>query len=493
MTPAPQAARARAAALLLGSALALGACASAPDLGPAPTAKALAPSPASLQASPGPSSPWPADAWWRSYGDPQLTALIEEGLAGSPDMAQAQARLRRARAAAEQTGAARFPQLSASAQAAEAKDSVNNGLPAFLASDEWRETAQARLDLSFELDFWGKNRAAFRAAASDAWAAEAEAAATRLALSTAIASAYADLARLHADRDAAQDALKSRRESAELIAGRHAEGLETLAALRRAEAERAGAEGELAALDESLALTRNALAALLGEGPDRGRAIGRPAVSRLAAAGLPANLEVELIGRRPDLTASRLRAESAAQRIRVARADFYPNVRLSALVGLQSVGLGALTNAGSDFASVGPAVSLPIFSAGRLEGAYRGARADYDAAIAGYDATVVRALREVADAVASRQALARRLDRNRAALDAAEDAARLVVDRYKGGLSTYLDVLAAEDSLIAQRRAVADLEARAFSLDVALVRALGGGFRAPPSVTASLPQPPPRT
>ncbi len=131
---------------------------------------------------------------------------------------------------------------------------------------------------------------------------------------------------------------------------------------------------------------------------------------------------------------------------------------------------------GSDIGSVGPAISLPIFEGGRLRAGLRGAEADRDAAVANYDAAVTEAFRQVADAVASSRALTAQLDDSRAALAASEDAFRIAKLRYQGGLSTYPAVLLAEQGVLTRRRIVADLQARALSLDVALVRALGGGF-----------------
>jgi outer membrane protein TolC len=174
--------------------------------------------------------------------------------------------------------------------------------------------------------------------------------------------------------------------------------------------------------------------------------------------------------------AARLRSEAAAERVKVAKADFYPNVNLTAVIGVESLGIGNLARAGSDFGAVGPAISLPIFKGGTLEGAYRGARAEYDAAVASYDAAVTQALSDVGDVAASERALDSRLSKSREALASAQQAYQIVQNRYAGGLSTYLEVLSTEDLLIANRQTVADLETRAFTLDVALVRALGGGF-----------------
>jgi len=466
------------AALLLGAAaMALSACASVPQLGAAPQSKP-ATSYAAGEAFAAPRSEWPSDNWWRAYGDSQLDALIQEALSGSPSLTQAQARVRRAEAFAEQAGAARKPQVGLEAAAGAAKQSYNNGVPKAFVPQGWNDTGRVGANLSLDLDLFGKNRALLAAAVSDAEAARADAAAARLMLSTAVAGAYADLAQIHADRDAAQDALRVRSDSEKLIGQRLEQGLETRAAFERAHAGRAAAEAELAALDEAVGLARNAMAALLGQGPDRGHAIARPTPGAIRAFGLPDNLQADLVGRRPDIVAARLTAEAAGKRIMAAKADFYPNVNLTAFLGVQSLGLDMLTKSGSTVGNVGPAVSLPIFSGGRLEGAYRGARADYDVAVAAYDQTLTQALKDVADAAVSARALDVRLGKSREALAASEAAYELTRARYARGLGTYLDVLSAEDSLIDNRRAVADLETRAFTLDVALIRALGGGYRA---------------
>jgi NodT family efflux transporter outer membrane factor (OMF) lipoprotein len=461
--------------LLAGAAAALTACASVPHLGAAPQPKPAGAYAAELTFS-APVSEWPADRWWAAYGDRQLDALIDEALKDSPDLAKAQARLRRAEAIAQVTSSTLGPHVTAVAAAAEAKQSYN-GIPKAIVPQGWNDTGLVGAGLDWQLDLFGKNRARLAAATSEAEAARADAAYARLALSTSIAAAYADLAQLYADRDAAEDALRVRRDSEALIAARNAQGLETQAAQERSHAARAGAEAELAALDEAIGLTRNRIAALMGQGPDRGLSLARPAPDTIRAFGLPQNLQAELIGRRPDVVAARLTAEAAGKRIKAAKADFYPNVNLTAFIGLQSLGLDMLTKSGSTLGSVGPAVSLPIFDSGRLQGSYRGARADYDEAVAAYDQTLTRALQEVADSAVSARALDARLGKSREALTAARTAYELSRQRYARGLGTYLDVLTAEDALIANRRTVADLESRAFTLDVALIRALGGGYR----------------
>jgi len=255
-------------------------------------------------------------------------------------------------------------------------------------------------------------------------------------------------------------------------------GLDTRAELKQAEGRVAEARDDLAANEEAIGLTRNALAALVGQGPDRGLAIQRPAVAIFATQGIPANATIDLIGRRPDIAASLASVESAGSRIEEARAAFFPSINISALVGLSAFGVGDILSHSNQFGSVSPAVTLPIFHGGALSGQYRGARGRYDEAVALYNRQVITALRETADAVTSRRALDARLVESRRALADFEEANSLARLRYERGLSTYLDVLSAEEGVLGARLNVAALEARTFQLDVALVRALGGGFTA---------------
>ena len=424
----------------------------------------------------GPTAPWPADTWWTAYGDRQLDTLIDEALRGAPNLAVAEARLQRAVAYGQVARGATRPQVSANGSASQQKQSYNYITPSALTPQGWNDYGRATLDLTWELDFWGKNRAALAAATSDAEAARADVAQARLVLAASIASTYAELAREFAALDTARAALEVRSKTADLFRRRYDNGLETLGSVRGVEARRAAAEAEVLAVEERIGLTRNRLAALMGAGPDRGLQIARPVIDLTRPYGLPPSLAADLIGRRPDVTAARLRAEAASKRIRQAQAAFYPNVNLMAFVGVQSLGLDNLARNGSSIGSVGPAISLPIFDGGRLRGQLNGAEAEYAEAVANYDRTVVQALQEVADVTVSRNALGGQLAKTGEAVDAAREAWRIQNNRYQGGLSTYLDVLSAEDSLLESLRTLTDLQSRTFTLDVALNRALGGGY-----------------
>ena len=458
-------------------AVAVSGCAPMPKVGPKPVPRA----PESVAAArsldyAGALAAWPVDSWWQAYGDPQLGALIAEGLANSPDVAAAAARFRRAGGLAQQSRGATLPSLDVNAQANLEKQSYNNGFPKEFLPQGWNDTGIASATLAFDLDLWGRNRAALAAATSEERAAAIDARQAQLMLATSIASAYVDLARLFEERDVHQAELNVRTASQKLVTQRQVNGLETRGSTRQSDSEVATARATLAGTDQAIAMRRNQLAVLIGAGPDRGLAIARPALAGPVAAGLPEDVTTDLVGRRPDIAAARERVEAAASRIKVARADFFPAIRLTALVGVQSLGVENLDKTGSSYGKVGPAISLPIFHGGALQGNYRVQRAGYDEAVANYDRAVLAAYQEVADAVTGRRALARRLVDSRAALAAAEDAYGIAQARYRGGLSTYLDVLSVEDRLLQARLAHAALIASARSVDIDLIRALGGGF-----------------
>lgn len=459
--------------LLAGSALLTG-CVTPPRLGPAPVPAPVTKfeTSASLAA---PTAPWPTDRWWAAYQDPQLTSLIEDGLAGAPTMALAEARLRRAEAFVGTARAATLPTVSADASATLTKPSTEDGIPVLPQRQGYHEYGRTTVGFGFELDFWGKNRAAVAAARSDAEAAAADVAAARVVISTSVASTYADLVRQYADREVLVDTLRVRENSLMLVRARVQHGFDSDADLAQAEAGPPAARSDLAAADEAIDIARHRLAALIGAGPDRGLAVTRPANPTLRSFGLPATLPADLLGRRPDIVAARWRVEATRSRLKSARAQFYPSINLLAFIGFDALGLGNLLNPGADVGGAGPALNLPIFDGGRRRANYRGARADIDAAVATYDDVLTQALREVADVATSE----RQLEAERAgadeALAAIERAYRLAQLRYRMGAADYQSVLLVEDRLLARRRVSAALNTRAFTLDVALVRALGGG------------------
>lgn len=388
-------------------------------------------------------------------------------------MAQAAARVAIAKSQIENAQAALLPSLNVIGTVQETRITENLGLPS---NGDWKGLGAALLDGNYEIDFWGKNRAAVAAATSTAEAAAADAAAARVTLAADVASTYCDFARLAVDRDLAADALRIKQDSLDLVQGRLRAGTAPKQALEEAESQVQTATEQLAALNESLELTRHAIAALVGAGPDRGDQLAPPRLVNNLPPALPNDVPIELAGRNPSLVAARWRVEAAASRIKVAKAAYYPNVNLMAVFGVLSMGLGNLFQEESELGSVGPAINLPIFEGGRLEAGYRGARGEYDLAVASYNDVLLQTLRDAADAIASLNALQTRSQAADAAEQQAQAAYTLTRDRFKGGLTDYDSVLISEDALIEARNQAASLRIRAFTLDIALMRALGGGY-----------------
>jgi NodT family efflux transporter outer membrane factor (OMF) lipoprotein len=418
---------------------------------------------------------WPATDWWKSFGDPQLDALIDEALASSPTLNIAAARTRKALAEADAAHSTLAPRIDANASSTRERFSEHGSAPPPIAgSTQTFNVLQATL--SWEIDFWGKNRSAYEAAVGAARAADVDAHAARLALSTGIAQAYVGLERAYLQLDVAQATLAEREQIYALTRDRNAAGLDSRLELKQAESALPATREQIAQLNETIELQRNQIAALLGVGPDRGLAIARPTAVAHANFALPSKLPAELIGRRPDVIADRWRIEAASKDIASAKAEFYPNVNLLAFVGLQAFGGGNLLSAASRTMGIGPAVTLPIFDAGRLRANLAGTDADYDIAVERYNQTLADAMRDVVDQVVSLRSLAEQRKQQEMALATAREAYDLALLRYREGLGNYLQVLSAEQPLLVQRSLDADLRARELALSVDLVRALGGGY-----------------
>ncbi|HUJ88510.1 MAG TPA: efflux transporter outer membrane subunit [Burkholderiales bacterium] len=422
-----------------------------------------------------PAGEWPSERWWSAFGDTQLDSLIDEALAGSPTLAVAAARMRQAQAQLDAAVARAAPGTEGEFDLSRQRFTATGIYPPPLGGASWT-VAQLAVNFDYEIDFAHRNDAAIAAAHAQAFATGADAYAARLALASGIARAYFQLQGLFAQRDVDRDELAQREQLQTLVRQRVAAGLETKLPLARARALPPALRAQIAQLDAAIALARNQLAALAGKGPDRGLSLA-PAEPRNVAGGVPATLPLDLLGRRPDLAAARWRAAAAARRIDYAQAQFMPNVDLTAFAGLSSLGLNNLLQSGSTIWGVGPAVRLPLFSAGVLRAGLRGSEAEYDLAVEQYNALLIDAVREVADQVQTLRALANEARERRVALAAVQRAYDLAFERYRGGLADFLSVLDAQSALFAQRRAMADLHVRTLQADVALDRALGGGYQ----------------
>jgi NodT family efflux transporter outer membrane factor (OMF) lipoprotein len=418
---------------------------------------------------------WPATDWWTAFGDPQLDRLIAEGVQGSPTLKEAAARTRMALAAARETGATRFPHADLAASSERELFPEHSLIPPPYGGT-WNTLNELEASLGWEIDFWGKNREASQRALGEARAAALDAEAARIALSASIAREYVALERAYLQLDVAQTLLREREQIYSLTRERTAAGIDSRLELKQAESALPDARERITQLEESIDHTRNALAALVGQGPDRGRAIERPALASLPEIRLPSRLPAELIGRRPDILALRWRIEASEHGIASSKADFYPNVNLTALIGLQSLGTSAFFTAANREIGVGPAITLPIFDAGRRRAELAARDAQYDAAVERYDQAIADALRGVVDQLVALKSVSKQRAEQRDGLATAQDAYDLALLRYREGVGNYLQVLTTHEQLLAQRSLDADLRARAWEASIELVRALGGGF-----------------
>jgi NodT family efflux transporter outer membrane factor (OMF) lipoprotein len=422
------------------------------------------------------SAAWPATDWWKIFGDPQLDALMSEALADSPTLNIAAARTRKALAQANVDKSALSPRIDAAAASTRERYSEHGLAPPPLGGST-QTLNELQIALSWEIDFWGRNRSAYEAALGTMRAAEVDAQAARLALSTNIAQAYVQLQRAFLQLDVAEATLKEREHIYALTRDRNAAGLDSRLEVKQAEAALPATRERIAELDELVGLTRNQLAALMGAGPDRGLAIARPTASSHAAMTLPSTVPAELLGRRPDIVAQRWRIEAASKDIASAKAEFYPNVNLLAFVGLQSFGAGNLFTAASRMMGAGPAVTLPIFDGGRLRANLAGKDAEYDIAVAQYNKILVGALNEVADDLSGLDSLGTQIQAQQRARDAAQQAYDLSQQRYKAGVGSYLESLVVRQQLLLAEQRMAALRAQQVDTSVQLIQALGGGFR----------------
>lgn len=456
-------------------ALALAACASSRGL--APEGRLL--EPADLHARKALSgvelSPagWPRSDWWQALGDPQLDALVAEGLRGSPSLAAAEARLRQAQAQAGASDAARKPTLSVSG------GYTGLQLPESMVGDElggnYAGSGQLVLDFRYGFDLWGGRRAAWEAAVDQVHAAQVDAQAARLELSAAIVQAYAQLDQAWQMLDVANDEQARAQKVLELTRQRRAAGIDSDLQVRQGEARVPAAQQQAQAAQQQIDEARHALAALLGQGPDRGLSIERPRLSPLALQ-LPSVLPADLLGRRPDVVAARWRVEAAGKGIVASKAQFYPSLNLITLGGLVNNDVTELFKSASVFGVVAPALSLPIFDGGRLRADLAGRDAAYDLAVADYNQRVVGALREVADQVNAMRSLDQQLNAQAQALATASSAYALAQQRQRAGIGNYLDVLSVQSQLLSAQQRMATLRSQQILASVQLRRALGGGF-----------------
>ena len=412
--------------------------------------------------------------WWTGLGDAQLNQLIDQALAGSPSLAASNARFEKAAALATASSTASDVRGTLSADATRQRYTANGMIPAPIAGNIYN-SGNLQAGLSWSPDFFGKHGADLQAALGQARAAKADSAAAANQLAAQVARSYIALARLIAQKEVAERTLGQRQSLLSLSEQRTRAGLDSQVELTQAQAGMPDAQTQIEMLGEQITLARRTIAVLCAQAPDAQNALS-PRLSVLRIQPVPQALGADLLGRRPDVVAARWRVEAATQGIESARADFYPDVNLTAFVGLNALGLDNLLQGSSRQMGITPALRLPIFDGKRLRAQLRGKQADLDTAIAQYNGAVLDAVKQAGDAIASVQSLQRQQQLQTESLSKAERAYDFAVQRYQAGLGSQITVLNTETQLINQRHLAVDLQARELDTRVALAVALGGGW-----------------
>ncbi|MBS0612108.1 MAG: efflux transporter outer membrane subunit [Proteobacteria bacterium] len=459
--------------------LLLGACAPLPPRTAERPLRSQAPLDA--PASAGEKAAWPEARWWRHYGDATLDALIDQGLENAPSLHVAGARFSAARAAVREAGANVGARVDLQAQYQRQRLSDNGMIPPQFLGFNWYNQADLGLAASYTFDWWGKQRSVVESAVDMARASQAEREAAHLTLAALIADTYfgwqLDQARLALANRRAEDAQRAQG----IASSRVAAEIDPPDVLHAATAAAAAAREQVAGLEGSARLRVVALAALAGKAPSELPSLSARALPEVSAA-LPDDVGIDLLARRPDIVASRWRVEAARRSVDSARADYYPDVSLHALLGVESLKLGKLLRAGSGVPSLGAALHLPLFDSGRIAARLGATRAQLQSAIADYDDSIVGAAKDVATQLALRDQLLRQRAEAATQSVAAENALRLAQARVAAGTVDLRPQLQAEQQSLSQQDAALQLQGAALSADIGLRRALGGGYEPDPAL-----------
>ncbi|AJK48835.1 efflux transporter outer membrane subunit [Burkholderia plantarii] len=431
---------------------------------------------------------WPAPDWVRQLGDAQLDALVAEAYENNPTLQAARARIAIAQAQLQQYSAMTGLVGTAGASVTKARvprsDGVANvnaggfNVPVDLFGDPGISSSSLYAGLNYQLDLWGANAAATRGFLSSRDAARVDAEQARLTLAVSLVTLYCELDQVYAQRELLEQKRAAGEQIDAVLRERAARGIDNAYDASDAAIKRSRLLGQIASAGEQIRLIEVQIGVMTGKGPERGLALARPHPGELVDAPLPAQLPVELLGRRPDIVAARLRVQAAFASVDGARADFYPNVNLSAIGGLFALTPAGLLRGKSFGGSIGPAVSLPIFERGRLKAKLAGDVANADLTIALYNQTVDEALGQVARQLTQLRTMDTLLAGQQQAVDAAQRIVDIAEERHRRGFGMEKDVNNARLTLADERTRMIDLLARRRALRIGLIDALGGGFDA---------------
>lgn len=419
-------------------------------------------------------------AWWEEFQDPALRDLIREALESSHDLRIAVARVDQARALAGITRADQFPSVNAGASASRNRVSDTTEPRGF--GGESNRFAVAA-DLSFELDLWGRLRRATEAARAELLATEEARNVVQLTLVSDVANAYLHLRHLDLELETTRRNVASRRDSLRIVRDRFDAGLTSALDLHQAEAGLAATAARVPELERLIAQTENQLSILVGV-PPRAIVRGRPLNAQAALPEIPAGLPSDLLERRPDIRLAEAALVAANARIGVAKAEYFPRISLTGLLGVESADLSDLFQSGSRILGIGAGLAQPVFNGGRIRNNLDFAEARQREAVAVYEQTIYQSFRDVEDALVAHRKSRESLAEQSVAVRASREALDVADSRYRSGLTTYLDVLDAQRTLLAAEVEESRVLLQQLVSIVQLYRALGGGWESRPPLRA---------
>lgn len=467
---------------LIGAAslLALGACSMTPAY---ETPKLAAPTPASYKALEGWKTATPSDHldrgdWWTLLGDPELNALAERVKVNNQTIARAEAAYRQARALVREQRASLFPSIDLSGSATKSggggtKTTTSVG-GATRAGDTQRY--QVGIGASWEPDVWGRIRAGISGAKFSAEASAADLAAAQLSAQGELATSYLGLRRADAEIAMVQATVEGYKRSLQITTNRYNAAIAPKSDVLQAQSQLANAQSTLEGLTQDRATFENAIAVLVGE-PASGFRLPAVATWQPVVPEIPIGVPSTLLERRPDVAAAERRVAAANTDIGVARAAFFPTFSLSANGNSTSSVLGDLFSTSANTWSLGLTAAQTLFDAGARKARVEQSRAAYDATAADYRQTALTAFEEVENQLAAARALERQYALQLTASQAADQTEQMLLNQYKAGQVAYTDVVTAQASALSARRTLVQTAVSRQTTAVALVQALGGGWR----------------
>jgi NodT family efflux transporter outer membrane factor (OMF) lipoprotein len=416
--------------------------------------------------------------WWELFGDATLNGLERRVDVSNQTLKVAQARFDQARAAIGFNRAGLSPQVGSSPSILRASQSQNRATPA--ASGSYADFLLPA-SVSYEADVWGRVHGLVASSRALAEASAADVELVALSLHAELAIDYFALRGLDTDRQLLEQAVANYDKALELTENRYRGGLASQADVAQAETQLESTRAAMVDVGVQRSAVEHAVAVLVG---DSASTFTLPAAAEPAGPpAIPAGLPADLLERRPDIAGAERRVAAASADVGVARAAYYPVLSLTGTGGFESASLGTWLAGLSNFWSAGPAALVNIFDAGRRRSVNAEARAAYTESVAGYQQSVLVAFREVEDNLAALRILEEEADVQARAVAAAERSLTLATNRYRGGVTSFLEVIVAQNAALANERTAANLRTRRLAASVLLIKALGGGWNA-----ASLPQ-----